>query len=115
MATLLVATLCAWLIEVGGWARIGLACVVFIVGGAVVGFWRSGLAACLFAWAYCRRLTWGMLELWIASLAALYVINRNLWAIAALPLIFAAGQVSIKVPRIQLGFYLYYPAHLVVL
>ena len=56
-----------------------------------------------------------MLVLWIASLAALYVINRNLWAIAALPLIFAAGQVSVKVPRIRLGFYVYYPAHLAVL
>ena len=115
MATLLVATLCAWLIEVGGWVRITLACVVFVVGGSVVEFWWPGLAACLFAWAYCRRPSWGMLVLWIASLAALYVINRNLWAIAALPLIFAAGQVSIKVPRIRLGFYVYYPAHLAVL
>ena len=115
MATLLVATLCAWLIEVGGWARIALACVVFIVGGAVVEFWWPGLAACLFAWAYCRRPRWGVLVLWISSLAALYVINRNLWAIAALPLVFAAGQVSIKVPRIRLGFYVYYPAHLAVL
>lgn len=43
------------------------------------------------------------------------VINRNLWALAALPLIFAAGQVSIKVTRIRLGFYVYYPAHLAVL
>ena len=115
MATLLVATLCAWLFEVGGWARIALACLLFILGGSVVEFWWPGLAACLFARAYCRRPTWGMLALWIASLAALYVINRNLWAIAALPLIFASGQVSIKVPRIRLGFYVYYPAHLAVL
>ncbi len=56
-----------------------------------------------------------MLMLWIASLAALFVINRNLWAIAALPLIFAAGQVSIKVPRIRLALYFYNPAHLAVL
>ena len=115
MVTLLVATLCAWLIEVGGWVRIALACVVFILGGSVVEFWWPGLAACLFAWAYCRRPTWGVLLLWIASLAALYVINRNLWALAALPIIFAAGQVSVRVPRIRLGFYVYYPAHLAVL
>jgi hypothetical protein len=115
MATLLIATLCAWLIEVGGWARIALAGVLFILGGAVVEFWWPGLAACLFAWAYCRRPSWGMLVLWIASLAALYIINRNLWALAALPLIFAAGQVSMRVPRIRLGFYVYYPAHLAVL
>ena len=115
MATLLVATLCAWLIEVGSWARIALAGLLFVSGGAVVEFWWPGLAACLFAWAYCRRPSWGMLVLWTASLAALYVINRNLWALAALPLIFAAGHVSIKVPRIRLGFYVYYPAHLAVL
>ena len=115
MATLLVATLCAWLIEVGGWTRIALACVVFVLGGAVVEFWWPGLAACLFAWAYCRRPSWGMLALWTASLAALYVINRNLWALAALPLIFAAGQVNMRVPRNRLGFYVYYPAHLAVL
>ena len=115
MATLLVATLCAWLIEFGGWARIALACLLFILGGSIVEFWWPGLAACLFAWAYCRRPSWGMLMLWTASLAALYVINRNLWALAALPLIFAAGQVSINVPRIRLGFYVYYPVHLSVL
>jgi len=115
MATLLVATLCAWLIEVGGWARIALACVLFVLGGSVVEFWWPGLAACLFAWAYCRRPSWGMLVLWTASLAALYAINRNMWALAALPLIFAAGQVSTKVPRIRLVFYIFYPAHLAVL
>ena len=50
-----------------------------------------------------------------STLASLYVINRNLWAFAALPLIFAAGQVKIKVPRGRLGFYAYYPAHQAVL
>ena len=115
MATLLVATLCAWLIEVGGWTRIALACMVFVVGGSVVEFWWPGLATCLFAWAYCRRPRWGTLVLWIVSLATLYVINRSMWALAALPLIFAAGEVSIKVPRVRLGFYAYYPAHLAAL
>ena len=115
MATLLVATLCAWLIEVGGWTRIALACVVFVLGGSLVEFWWLGLAACLFSWAYCRRPSWRLLVLWTASLVALYVINRNLWALAALPLIFAAGHVRLSVPRGRLGFYVYYPAHLAVL
>ena len=115
MATLLVATLCAWQIEVGGPARLALACVVFIVGGALVEFWWPGLAACLLAWAYCRRPRWLTLALWVGALASLYVINRNLWALAALPLIFAAGQVELTVPRGRLGFYVYYPAHLAVI
>ena len=115
MATLLVATLCAWLIEVGGPARLATAGAVFIVGGALVEFWWPGLAACLLAWAYCRRPSWVTLALWVGALASLYVINRNLWALAALPLIFAAGQVNLNVPRGRLGFYVYYPAHLAVL
>jgi hypothetical protein len=32
-----------------------------------------------------------------------------------LPLIFAASQVKINVPRARLGFYVYYPVHLVLL
>jgi len=115
MATLLVATLCAWLIEVGGPARLALACVVFIVGGALVEFWWPGLAACLLAWAYCRRPRWLTLALWVGALASLYVINRNLWALVAVPLIFAAAQLKLTVPRGRLGFYVYYPAHLAVL
>jgi len=115
MATLLVATLCAWLIEIGGPARLAMACLTFIVGGALVEFWWPGLAACLLAWAYCRRPSWVTLALWAGALASLYVINRNLWAIAALPLIFAAGQVKLNVPRGRLWFYVYYPAHLAVL
>ena len=55
------------------------------------------------------------LALWVGALASLYIINRNLWALAALPLIFAAGQFKLSVPRGRLGFYVYYPAHLAVL
>ena len=115
MATLLVATLCAWLIEVGGASRLAAAVALFIVGGALVEFWWPGLAACLLAWAYCRRPSWLKLALWIGALASLYVINRNLWALVALPLIFAAAHVGLSVPRGRLGFYAYYPAHLAVL
>ena len=115
MATLLVATLCAWLIEAGGPARLVAAAAIFIVGGALVEFWWPGLAVCMLAWAYCRRPTWNNLALWVCALASLYVINRNLWALSALPLIFAAGHVKMNVPRGRLGFYFYYPAHLAVL
>ena len=115
MATLLVATLCAWLIEIGGLARLMAAAALFIVGGALVEFWWPGLAVCLMAWAYCCRPSWFRLALWISALASLYIINRNLWALAALPLIFAACHVKMTVTRGRLGFYIYYPAHLAVL
>ena len=115
MATLLIATVCAWLIEAGGPARLVAAAAVFIVGGALVEFWWPGVAVCLLAWAYCRRPRCFTLALWVGALASLYVINRNLWSLAALPLIFAATQAKIDLPRSRLGFYVYYPAHLVVL
>ena len=94
--------------------RLVAAAVVVIVGGALSEFWWPGLAVCLLAWAYCRRPAWLTLALWIGALASLYVINRNLWALAALPLIFAAGQARLNLPRGRLGFYVYYPAHLAV-
>ena len=100
---------------VGGPARLVAAAAVCIVGGALVEFWWPGLAVCLMAWACCRRPSWLRLALWIGALASLYVINRNPRALAALPLIFAAGQVKMNVPRGRLGFYVYYPAHLAVL
>lgn len=115
MATLLVATLCAWLIEVGGPVRLVAAGALFLVGGTCVEFWWPGVAACLLAWAYCRRPRWVMLALWVGALASLYVVNRNLWALAALPLIFPAGQVDLNVPRGRFGFYMYYPVHLAVI
>ena len=88
---------------------------MFIVGGALVEFWWPGLTICLLAWFYCRWPSWLTLALWIGALASLYVINRNLWALAALPLVFAAGHVNVNAPRSRLGFYVYYPAHLAML
>jgi hypothetical protein len=115
MATLGVATLCAWLIDAGGTARLAAAGAVFFVGGALVEFWWPGVAICLLAWAYCRRPSWLRLALWVGALACLYLINRNLWALAAIPLIFAGRHVKMNLPRGRLGFYVYYPAHLAVL
>jgi hypothetical protein len=115
MATLLVATACAWLIDVGGTTRLLAAATLFIVGGALVEFWWPGVAACLLAWAYCRRPSWWMPALWVGALASLYLVNRNLWALAALPLIFAARYVEMNLPRGRNTFYVYYPLHLAVL
>ena len=75
----------------------------------------AGFAACLLAWALCRRSTWVTLAQLGGALASLYVINRNLWALAALPLIFAAGYVEENTPRGRLGFYVYYPVHIAAL
>lgn len=115
MAMLFVAAACMYLVEQGGALRMALAALLFLVGGGVVEFWWAGVAMCLAAWRYCRHPGWWSLVLWVAATAALFVINRNLWALAALPAIFAAAHLPMRLPRLKLAFHVYYPAHLAVL
>jgi hypothetical protein len=44
-----------------------------------------------------------------------WVDNLNYWACAALPIIFLALYIKIKVPRLRFVFYAYYPLHLALL
>jgi hypothetical protein len=115
LVTLMVATAIMWTLEAGGSWRVAWAIVIFLVGGALVEFWWPGVAMCVAAWLYCRRPSYAYLLWWIGATAALYLINRNLWALAALPLIFYAPHVHWRVPRIRYAFYMYYPAHLAVI
>lgn len=111
----LVAVGVMWLLERGGAARLAAAVLLSLLGGLLVEFWWPAVAMTIAAWRYTRRPGWTSLLLWIAAIASLYVINRNFWALAALPLIFLAPQVSIAVPRSRNVFYVFYPLHLLVL
>lgn len=115
LVTLIVSSAIMWLIDLGGTWRVTLAVLLFLVGGAMVEFWWPGVALCVAAWAYCRRPAWWALALWVAATAALYMINRNLWALAAFPLIFYAPHARWEIPRIRYAFYAYYPVHLAVI
>ena len=115
MFMLMVATATIFLIEKGGSARLIGAAVVFLIGGAFVEFWWFALAFCLAAWWYCKTTSKAALVVWIAAAASLYVVNRNLWALAAMPLIFAAPLVDLHLPRCRHVFYIYYPAHLAII
>lgn len=103
------------LIERGRTLRLIAAGLLFVFGGAMVEFWWPAVVMTLAAWRYTRRPTWTSLIVWIAATASLYVINRNLWALAALPLIFLAPHVVVTMPRIRHVFYVFYPLHLLVL
>lgn len=115
MFTLLLAAAVMYLLERGGWRRVITAVILLAVCGAVVEFQWFGVLYCLAAWLYCKRPGWLELLVWIASAASLYAVNHNLWALAALPIIFAASQIRVRVPRLRHLFYAYYPAHLAVL
>jgi len=115
MFMLLVATATLYLVEQGGRARMMAAVAVFLVGGAFVEFWWFALAFCLAAFWYCKMASKAALVVWVLAAASLYVVNRNLWALASMPLILSAPLVDVKMPRFRNVFYAYYPAHLAVL
>lgn len=91
------------------------AILLFMWGGGLVEFWWPAVALGIAAWWYCKNPNWIALLGVLASCASLYWINGNHWALAALPLLIAASQVNLGVPRMRWAFYAYYPAHLVAL
>lgn len=89
--------------------------LVFGLAGALVEFAWPGLAVCAAAWALARRpdrLRWGA---WIACVGALSIVNRNAWALGAVPVALVAYRVDLQVPRVRWLFYIAYPAHLTAL
>lgn len=101
-----------YLIEKGGALNTCLALLIFIFGGALVEFWWFGLAFFLASWRYCKSpTTLTMVGMTVAA-AGLYVVNRNMWALAAVPLIFLAPCIDLKIARYRHIFYAYYPVHL---
>lgn len=115
MFTLFVGAAVVWLLEVRSSSAIAGAIVLFLVGGLFVEFWWPALAYILAAWFYCRRATWPRLVGWIAATGSLYLINDNLWALAALPTLFLLARVPARLPRMRWVFYAFYPAHLAAL
>jgi hypothetical protein len=109
---LLAVTATLYLVElrtVGGYLA---AAVVFLVAGSSVEFWWPALALGLAVWWYCKRPGGLPLALALSALAALWFINGNLWALAAVPVVLAASLVDLRVPRLRWVFYGYYPLHL---
>lgn len=115
MFTLLAATVMILFIDHGGRPKLVAAAAVFVVAGSCVEYWWPALSLCLAVWWYCRRPSASALALMVASCAALWFINRNFWALAALPVVIAAACIDVRVPRLRWAFYAYYPLHLTAL
>ena len=107
--TLFVVTACVYLVEKDhkGWAY-----AVFLVGGVLVEFFWPAVIFGVAVWRYRRRPDWDAVTFSLLALVALGLINRNLWALAALPLILVASRVDLSMPRLRWMFYAYYPLHL---
>lgn len=115
MFMLLVATCTIYLAGKKGAFWSMAAAATFSVGGAFVEFWWFGLAFCIAAWWYCKTLSKCALLAWLLAAASLYAVNRNLWAMAAMPVILATPLLQLKLPRFRHLFYAYYPVHLAAL
>ena len=110
--TLLVSTLLIWLLDLNK-PRLMIAILpLFSFASMLPEFWHVGTATTVAAWYFCKNPRVSSLVLWAISVAALAVINKNFYALLAIPLIYAAQYVRLPVPRSSLVFYLFYPVHL---
>jgi TraX protein len=109
------ATACVWLIERGGLLGWAGAFFVFVIGGGLAEFSWPGLALTLALWWYWKRGSWPAAVVALACWVGMYVVNANFWALAAIPVLATAPWWRLRVPRLRLAFYVYYPLHIGVL
>jgi hypothetical protein len=112
MFMLLTVTLTLFLLQRPGWPWKVAAIAVFVIGGSSVEFWWPAVGFCVASWSYCKRPSWSTLVIAVSCCAALAIINGNSWALAALPVIYAATRFHLRMPRVRYAFYAYYPVHL---
>jgi hypothetical protein len=113
--TLLVLTATLFFLERGGKANGVAACAVALLGGSSVEFWWPAILMGVALWFYAKRPTATALLVAVLACASLAFINRDFWALAALPVIAAATRIDVRCTRWKWAFYAYYPAHLTAL
>jgi hypothetical protein len=113
--TLLIITATTYLIEKGGTKNLTAASIVFMVGGSSVEYWWPAIAFGLAVWSYYKWPSIIAAVTALLSCAALWFINGNWWALAAVPVVLIVSRVDVTMPRLRWAFYIYYPLHLVAL
>lgn len=91
------------------------ATIIFCLGSIFVEYWWFGVMICIASFYYCKKPSMANLFLLLVSLVSVLLVNINLWAIAALPVILFAKKVALPIPRVKNVFYAYYPLHLSVI
>ena len=104
------AVIAAW---IRGWTAVAVG--LFAVAGLFVDYQWPGLALIVAAWAYFRTGSRTAAAATLGALVSLAWPNGTLWALAALPVVFAAQLAAPNLPRLRWAFYAYYPAHLAAL
>jgi hypothetical protein len=98
-----------------GWTVI-VAGALFLVGGAIVEYAWIGLLLIIAVYFWSKTGT-HILSLGALVLAytGLNMMNGSLWALLSIPLILVASLWSLPLPRTKLFFYVFYPAHLLLI
>jgi hypothetical protein len=112
MFTLAIGVLCIWLINEGGALNKTIALLAFFILSALVEFWWFGAAVIIVSWYFFNKPSVVSAALVVAAIASLAIVNRNFYALLALPIFFGAQYVKVAVPRLRHVFYVIYPAHL---
>lgn len=105
----------AWVISLLQKRRAFMAWTVAILSGSLVEFWWPAIGATVAAWYFFKCASWQALAAWIACLWVLTLVNGNLWAFGAVPVIWLVGRRPIKISRQKWFFYGFYPAHLAII
>ncbi len=106
---------CLWLIELDDISTKVLMVVTFIVMGFLAEYLWFGIGFGIAVWYYSKRPSWTAAIFGVLFCATLNVFNNVYWSLLALPLLFLAPRIKLRVPRLRLAFYAYYPLHLAVL
>lgn len=112
MFMLAVGVLCIWLLDEGGPLNSALAVVGFLVMSAFVEYWWWGVSIMILSWYFCRNPSAILAIAIVGVVAALALINRNLYALAAIPIFYGTQYIKFSVPRLRHVFYVFYPVHL---
>ena len=96
-----------------GWRL--LAGLIFVIGGALVEYFWFGIFCCWTSFMFCRRPNSVRFSVWALSVLLLTLVNGNLWALASIPILLLAPKISLVLPRSKWAFYVFYPAHLLVI
>lgn len=112
MFSLALATLCLYLYDEGGFNNRIFSLFVFYISGYLVEYnWITPLI-CITSWFFCKKPTVIRLLFCLLPFVLLNQNNLNAWSLLAIPIIFVATIVDIKIPRIRHFFYYFYPIHL---
>jgi TraX protein len=106
---------CVWLIELGGIGAKAVLALIFVVMGFFAEYFWFGLGFGIAVWYYTKRPTWTAAIFAVLCCATLNLFNNLYWSLLAIPLVFLAPRINLRVPRLRLAFYAYYPLHLAVL